>query len=803
MHALLRHGILVRSIVVTVAAFLVVGVATVAYTARSTGNLAEQAINTRMSQLLDTVQSTLRIACFLKDQDLAREVAQGLLSNTEVLSVTIVAGDDILASQQRKDAGIGTGTSPPAPLQRQIFSPFKAGEQVGEVHLTPNPQVIANQLRQDVNRAALQLGWQLALVSGVVVVTLLFLVIRPVSTMSRRLHAMQPTAGERLPVPPGHAGTEVGHLAEDINQLADDLVRALEEERGLRLQREMDERKYHAIFDNAESGIFIVDAEGTLSSWNPAFSRLLGMPRVEHHPGALKLAALPWEDPTPVPLLLERAFRDNAPVAAELPIRREDGSHLWLSVVLSPVGGDLLQGVVHDVSSLKEAEASARRQAITDPLTGLANRSGLEERLHNHVAQFTLTHAGGFALLLVDMDKFRQIVEGLGLPAGDQILRAVAERLTAPVKHNDTVARLAADIFAIVLPGLIDGEAVDRVAGRLMQSLRQPYFVDGSPIRLNASIGITLCPSDGTDVPSLLRHAELAVDKAKAAGGNTSVFFDPTLAEAAEQRRHLENDLRLAIRDHHFLLFFQPVVDLRDGRLIGAEALIRWRHPVRGLVAPDSFIPIAEQTGLINEIGLWVLDSACRQLLAWQQAGLDYLVSLNVSGRQIPDGLSPTALAETIRRHGIAPQKLALEITEGVLLNDIDKALAWLAAVHALGVRVYMDDFGTGFSSLSYLKRFPVDALKVDKSFVRDMQNNDSDRPLVAGIIAMARSLGLSVVAEGVEAPEHVRLLRDMGCQFAQGYHFSRPVPAEDFPAAAARIASLAAAGAPREAQSA
>jgi diguanylate cyclase (GGDEF)-like protein/PAS domain S-box-containing protein len=793
MSPLFRHGILVRSILVTMAVFLVVSVATIAYTVRSTSQLAEQTINTRLSQLLDTVQSTLRIACFLRDQDLAREVAQGLLSNTEVLSVTIIAGDDILASQQRQDTAAGDGPALPAPLQRQIFSPFKAGEQVGEVQLTPNPQVIASQLRQDVFRAALQLGLQLALVSGVIVLTLLFFVVRPVSTMSRRLHALQPAAGERLAVPPGHASTEIGHLAEDINQLADDLVRALEEERSLRLQREMDERKYHAIFDNAESGIFIVDADGILSSWNPAFSRLLGMPRVENHPGALRLAALPWQDPGPIPPLLQRAFQDNAPVATELPIRRHDGSDLWLSLVLSPVGGDLLQGVVHDVSGLKEAEASARRQAITDPLTGLANRSGLEERLHTHVAQFTLTQAGGFALLLVDMDKFRQIVEGIGLPAGDQILRAIAERLTAPVKHNDTVARLAADIFALVLPGLTDGEAVDRVAGRLMQALRQPYFVDGSPIRLHASIGITLCPSDGTDAPSLLRHAELAVDKAKAAGGNTAVFFDPTLAEAAEQRRHLENDLRQAIRDQHFVLFYQPVVDLRDGRLIGAEALIRWQHPVRGLVAPDSFIPIAEQTGLINEIGLWVLDSACRQLLAWQQAGHDYQVSLNVSGRQIPEGLSPTALAEAIRRHGIAPRKLALEITEGVLLDDIDKAQAWLAAVHALGVRVYMDDFGTGFSSLSYLKRFPVDVLKVDKSFVRDMQSNDSDRPLVAGIVAMARSLGLAVVAEGVESPDHVQLLREMGCQFAQGYHFSRPVPAADFPAAADRIACLAA----------
>lgn len=567
-------------------------------------------------------------------------------------------------------------------------------------------------------------------------------------------------------------------------------MHTLEEERALRHQREMDERKYHAIFDNAESGIFILDREGRLSSWNPAFVRLLST-RPADADDSRALLDQPWEQPAALHQLIIRALASNTSQSADLALHGEAGRMRWLNMTLSPIGDGLLQGVAHDVSALKEAEASARLLALSDPLTGLANRLGLEERLREHVLRYMLTQQGSFALVMINLDDFRQVNDGIGLAAGDTVLRIVTARLSEHVKRDDIVARLSADIFVVILSGISQPDAALRVVNRIMRTLRQAYFINGSPVVLHASMGITLFPNDGMDTATLLHHAELAVDKAKAAGGNTYVFFDPTLAEEAERRRQVENDLRQAIRQQHFELHYQPVVDLQNRRLVGAEALIRWRHPVRGLVPPDQFIPLAEQTDLVDEIGLWVLDSACAQLAAWRQDGLDYRISLNVSGRQIPHGLAPSMLLDVVARHGVSPESLALEITEGVLLADIEQALSWLAAVHHLGFRVYLDDFGTGYSSLSYLKRFPVNTLKVDKSFVFDLETDNSGRTLVEAIVAMATSLGLEVVAEGVESPAQMALLQQMGCRYAQGYHFSRPLPAKDFTSAAARISEL------------
>lgn len=785
--AFIRDGILLRSILVTILAFCLVGVVTVAYTMQSARTQAEAQSRERIEQLLDTVQSTLRVAGFVKDRELAREVAQGLLSNPVVLRVTISESGNQLVDLAR-------GGQPPSgerqagSLVRDIHSPFVDGEIIGEIRLTPDPDVIERHIRAEVVDRTWQLVWQLALISGVMVVTLLAFVIHPISAISRELHRMSPTAGERLKIPPGHTKTEIGRLVTDVNALAGDLVRALDEEHALRLQQELDEQKYHAIFENAESGIFLVRRNGRVASWNPALARLLGIARADKFTGELLLLDLPWSEPTAIGMLIERVFVTGEAAERDLMLQRQDRTHFWLNIMLSPVGDDLLQGVAHDVSALKEAEAEARRQAMTDPLTGLANRASLEHLLGTRIRQHFQQATPCFTLLHVDLDKFRQITEGIGVPAGDEILRVVAARLGAQVKGNDTLARLSGDIFAVVLQNLGDDETIGKVVERLMLSLRQPYLLDGSPIQLTASIGITLFPHDATDAPSLLRNAELACDKAKNAGGNQPAFFAPNLAEAAEQRRHLENDLRLAVGGGQFELYCQPIADLASRRVTGAEGLIRWRHPERGLVPPDRFIPIAEQTGLINEIGLWVIETACRQLADWRAAGIPCYLSVNVSGRQIPNGLPPAAIAEAMQRHGVSPASLVLEITEGVLLNNIAEAQAWLQAIKQLGLRVYLDDFGTGYSSLSYLKRFPLDTLKIDRSFVQDMQVGNSEYSLVEAIVAMARSLGLKVVAEGVETTEQLGMLARMGCHHAQGYHLARPLPPAEFPEALQEI---------------
>lgn len=742
----------------------------------------------RLAELVESAENTASIACFVEDYTLALETARGLLKNSDVLGVVIRSDKQELARAYRDRATLTAGTGArPGRLVRPLYSPFNPKEKVGEIQLDGDMERIRQTTSEQVRFVGTLLVLLVIAVVAAVAGVVMFLVVRPVQAMSNRVHSMDATAGETLPVPPGHAGTELGRLAEDINALAGRLVGTLQHEQQMRQAKELDERKYHAIFDNVEACIFIADSSGHLTSINPAFARLIRQALGREAGEKLPLSSLPWVAPARPAEMLALSLRSSTPQADDLELNLPGEDSRWLNLVLRPIGIELVQGMATDVTDRHQAEALARQLLVTDQLTGIANRAGLENALRERLARTEEP----FALMLIDLDGFKHVNDALGLPAGDEILKNVARRMLSSLEEQDVVARMGADEFAVLSSITRGEEEAARIAERLVQVLNFTFVTEGTPVHLGASIGIALFPGDGQDVPSLLRCADLAQGRAQANGGGRCQFFDRSMAAVAEQRRQLDADMRLAIRRDEFRLYFQPIVDLQENRLAGAEALIRWQHHEHGLVPPDVFIPAAEESGFVREIGLWVLDNACIQLARWLAEGQDIYVSINVSARQIPDGLPPSLIADTVRRHGIPTRRLVLEITEGVLINDVARAQAWLDEVTNKGFRVSLDDFGTGYSSLSYLKRFAVNSVKVDKSFVRDMTEDSSDRKLVAAVVAMASSLGLTTIAEGVETREQLDALGELGCRYIQGYYFSRPVPAEQFAAAALRIGAM------------
>lgn len=500
---------------------------------------------------------------------------------------------------------------------------------------------------------------------------------------------------------------------------------------------------------------------------------------------------------------------------------RKDGSRLWCRILArAVVPGDATQGTIwttEDVSARREAqlalmqaheelenrvaertaelaEANLRLQeevaereqaeervmhlANHDALTGLPNRRLLIDRLGQALA---LAHRENHqvAVLFMDLDRFKTINDSLGHMTGDALLQNVARRLSETLREGDTVSRLGGDEFVVVLPSLDQPKAAEKVALKLVDALAPPIDLGGQELRVSASIGISLFPEDGCDTETLLRNADSAMYHAKDMGRNNYQFFMEQMNVAAAERLRLENDLHRALERQEFELHFQPRVSVANGLACGIEALIRWRHPERGLVLPEHFIPVAEDTGLIVPIGEWVINEACRQGTAWCAAGLPQIpVAVNLSPRQFRQSNLVDTVARAIDRHGWPCNLLELEITEGVLMQQTSDTLKTLEALNRLGVGLAIDDFGTGYSSLSYLKRFPVDFLKIDQSFVRDIAVDPDDATIVTAIIGLAHSLGLTVVAEGVENASQLDFIRDAGCDEAQGYHIGRPMPA-------------------------
>lgn len=429
--------------------------------------------------------------------------------------------------------------------------------------------------------------------------------------------------------------------------------------------------------------------------------------------------------------------------------------------------------LVHD-----ENRQQIERLAYYDGVTGLPNRTLFGERGRQalHLAH---RQKSGAALLLLDIDRFKTINDSLGHAAGDEVLRAVAERLGQCLREADTLARMGGDEFAILLPGC-DATAAMLVAGKLQQALQPALKLEAHTIpSLAASIGIANYPEDGPELDDLLKHADIAMYEAKRDGRGCARFFQKAMNQALDERMLLETALRRALSNHALTLQFQPKLRLSDEQLVGVEALLRWTDPVAGVVPPDRFIPLAEECGLINALDAWVLEAACQQLAAWRAQGMQVPgIAVNCSALRFYQDDVAAHVGQQLARYGLAPEDLTLEVTERLMLDEDNRSRAQLQTLHTMGVRISVDDFGTGYSSLSYLKRLPVCELKLDKSFVRDLETDADDRALASAVIGIGQALGLTVVAEGVETPGQRRLLAEAGCEVAQGYGLGRPMTA-------------------------
>ncbi len=546
------------------------------------------------------------------------------------------------------------------------------------------------------------------------------------------------------------------------------------------------ETRSRAVLDSVDEGIIAIGENGVIEIFNPAAERIFGYPGSEivgrnvsllmpepyrgQHDGYLKR-------------YLETGESKILGVVREVTGVRKNGTGFPLELTASEVWVEarrLYIASARDVTARKEAEQHIMYLANHDALTGLPNRILLQDRIRQAIAQARRGNARG-AVLFIDLDQFKTINDSLGHDVGDLLLKAVAERLVSGLRSEDTVARQGGDEFIVVLSSVTNAQDAGTVAQELLDAIAPPYQVKGNELHTSASIGIAIFPDDGEDGDTLLKNSDTAMYHAKEAGRTNYQFFTPEMNQLAAERQSLGTCLRHALERSELLLHFQPMVDMAGGKLVGLEVLLRWQHPEQGLIPPLKFIPLAEETGLIVPIGEWVLKSACLQLKAWQDQGYDLpLLAINLSARQFRQKTLAETIARILDETGVEARFVELEITESILMDNTDEAAETLRKLNDMGLEISIDDFGTGYSSLSYLKRFPIDKLKIDRSFVQDIATDPDDAAIVTAIIALAHSLQMKVIAEGVEEAAQLAFLSRQGCDQYQGYYFSKPLPAAE-----------------------
>ena len=562
-----------------------------------------------------------------------------------------------------------------------------------------------------------------------------------------------------------------------LNVVWRDITQRKKAEEALRLA------KY--VTDNTSEGVVVCDTTPTVIEVNPAYCEIMGYSREEilgQNPGFTKSGrhdkaffAEMW-----------RELSETGKWSGDIWDRRKNGEIFPKFLRINTVYNELNQplyyiGVFSDVTRLKEAEEKLSELAFSDPLTKLPNRALFHERLEQEI-QGCKRRGSKLAVFFLDLDRFKDINDTFGHASGDSLLIEVGKQIRSSVRAVDTVARMGGDEFTVIISDVKDETVVANIATHVIEAIKKVVNVKGKEVVSRASVGISFYPKDGKTVDALMRHADMAMYKAKENGGDSFSFYSEQMNIESARRLLLESEMRHGIENNQFIPYFQSIMDLNSNTLVGMEALARWQHPGNGLVLPGEFIPLAEDNGYIIPIGRSLMREACRQVRQWQiSSSLPLKISVNLSGRQIKSLELRKDIESCLYESGLSPDSLTLEVTESMMMGNVDDAVKLFGDLRSAGLKIAIDDFGTGYSSLSQLKRFPVNSLKIDQSFVKDIQTDASSRTIIQTIISMADSMGLDVVAEGVETYDQLDFIKGLGCRFVQGFYFSRPLPGDSF----------------------
>jgi len=757
-------------------------------------------IDRTVMQVLATLRESATQAAYGLDETLAARVVSGLFEYEPVYAAVLRDNFNNILAQKTEQQVSSNRTV----LTKLMFGenqeyeiPLETGsgrDLVGHLSVKIDTDMIADGF---LNRATriLTSGILRNLILGLILVVFFYVTLtKPllrVSSLLRKIDPQNPTP-DAIVIPENHDRDELGMILRTTRGLIERISATLDKLRTTEQQVRDRENQLTAIVQNVADGILTITPTGRIVEYNGATKQLLGLMRDETPQGRTLHEFLM---PRAIPLL-EHSLEELAAQSSEnqttekrltLPIRRADQTEIDVSIALRMIpdaATPMMTAVLTDITVRKRYEEQLVYMANHDTLTNLPNRSMLESSLSKALdkhKEASSTRHGATAVLFIDLDRFKVINDSLGHDVGDLLLKAVAGRLQKVIGRQEIVGRLGGDEFLIIIPDLKETQDAAILSQAVLDALAPAFDIKGRVLFVSPSIGIALYPSDGEDFPALMRNADTAMYSAKSGGGGTYHFFTKTMNESAMARLVIENDLREALAQNQFELHYQPKVDLRTNRISGLEALIRWKQPGRGYISPMQFIPVAEETGLIGKIGEWVIGEVCRQIAEWDAQSVPPLpIAINLSPRQLIEGRITETISRILTDTGTPAARIVLEVTETVMMQEIKKSAAILEELRHLGLQIAVDDFGTGYSSLAYLKRLPINSIKIDRSFVRDVTIDTDDAAITRTIIVMGHNLGLKVIAEGVETKEQMAFLRESECDEVQGFLIATPQPPQE-----------------------